>query len=144
LLSAGKTFTGWVEMPNASFDHNPWESFPEGTSVEQPFSNFPISNFASLPTVSFVIPNIVDDMHNGSIAQGDSWLQTNLSGYAQWAVSNNSLLVVTADEADTSGTNQIPGILYGANVVPGAYNTAYNLYNLLSTILVARVTHIDG
>ena len=138
LQGAGKSFTGWVEHPNTDSDHNPWESFPEGTSVEQDFANFPTSsNFASLPTVSFVIPNINDDMHNGTIAQGDSWLQANLSAYAQWAVNNNSLLVVVWDEADTSPTNQIPAILYGADVVSGDYDTAYNDYNLLSTILGA-------
>ena len=94
LQGAGKTFTGWVEHPDTDSGHNPWEVFPEGTSVEQDFANFPTSNFASLPTVSFVIPNVDDDMHNGTIAQGDSWLQTHLSAYAQWAVNNNSLLVV--------------------------------------------------
>ncbi len=137
LNGAGLSFTGWVEHPNTDAGHNPWQSFPEGTSVEQDFASFPTSNFASLPTVSFVIPNVNDDMHNGTIAQGDTWLQSNLSTYAQWAVNNNSLLVVVWDEADTSSINQIPTILYGANVVPGQYNTAYNDYNLLSTILAA-------
>jgi hypothetical protein len=55
LQGAGKTFVGYVEHPDASFDHNPWESFPEGTSVEQDFANFPTGNYAALPTVSFVI-----------------------------------------------------------------------------------------
>jgi hypothetical protein len=137
LQGAGQTFTGWVEHPNTDSDHNPWRSFPEGTSVEQDFAGFPTTNFASLPTVSFVIPNVNDDMHNGTIAQGDSWLQANIAAYAQWAANNNSLLVVVWDEADTSSINQIPAILYGADVVPGDYNTAYNDYNLLSTILGA-------
>jgi len=31
--------------------------------------------------VAFVIPNLDDDMHDGTITQGDQWLATNLSGY---------------------------------------------------------------
>ena len=76
-------------------------------------------------------------MHNGTVQQGDAWLQSNLSSYAQWAQANNSLLVVTWDEGDDSPINQIPTLLYGADVVTGSYNTAYNDYNMLSTILTA-------
>ncbi len=143
LQGAGKTFTGYVEHPNTSPDHNPWESFPEGTSVEADFSTFPTTNYAALPTVSFVIPNTTDDMHNGTIQQGDSWLQANMASYAQWAQANNSLLIVTWDENnDESGatvepSNQVATILVGADVVTGTNRTAYNHYNTLSTILAA-------
>ena len=90
--------------------------------------------------MSFVIPSITNDMHSGTIQAGDSWLQANLGAYAQWAKANNSLLVVTwdeSDEASTQTTDQIPTILYGANVVPGNYITAYNLYNVTSTFMSA-------
>jgi hypothetical protein len=88
--------------------------------------------------VAYVAPNDDANMHSGTIAQGDQWLQNNLGAYAQWAVNNDSLLVVVWDESDSSSsdtTNQVAAILYGAHVVPGNYNTAYNDYNLLSTIL---------
>jgi hypothetical protein len=137
LQTAGKTFAGYVEHPNASSDHNPWESFPEGVTVERDFSTFPFGNYASLPNVSFVIPSLDDDMHNGTIQQGDTWLKTNLDSYAQWAKANNSLLIVQWDEGDASPTNQVASILYGAHVVPGNYNAVYNHYNMLSTILAA-------
>src|SRR5439155_1727244 len=32
----------------------------------------------TLPAFSFVTPNLIDDMHDGTIAQGDTWLATNL------------------------------------------------------------------
>jgi acid phosphatase len=32
----------------------------------------------TLPAFSFVTPNADDDMHNGTIAQGDNWLSANL------------------------------------------------------------------
>jgi hypothetical protein len=141
LQGAGKSFTGYVESGDTSYDHNPWESFPEGFSVEKDFSTFPSSsNFSSLPNVSFVIPNVNDDMHNGTIQQGDTWLQNNLSAYAQWAQNNNSLLVVTWDENDgTDDGNHVATILYGAHVTPGTTSaTSYNHYDLLSMLLAAN------
>jgi hypothetical protein len=136
LHAAGLSFRGYVDQAGGvSYDHNPWESFPEGTSVETDFSNFPANgNYSSLPAVSYVTPGVNNDMHNGTIAQGDAWLQANLGAYAQWAVNNDSLLVVVWDENANENINQVPAILYGANVVPGNYNTPYNHYNLLSTI----------
>lgn len=52
--------------------------------------------------------------------------------------SNNSLLVVTWDEDDGAQNNQVPAILYGADITPGLYNTPYNHYNLLSAIATAE------
>ncbi|MGB3490687.1 MAG: alkaline phosphatase family protein, partial [Xanthobacteraceae bacterium] len=144
LNNAGLSFTGYVDEGGggSDFNHDPWVSFPEGRTVQTDFTSFPAlfssGDYSSLPTVSFVIPSPGDDMHNGTIAQGDTWLQQNLSAYAQWALDNNSLLVVTWDENDDAtaeaAANQVPTLLYGANVVPGNYGTAYNHYNLLSTI----------
>ncbi|TYL96787.1 hypothetical protein FXB40_10780 [Bradyrhizobium rifense] len=140
LHNAGLSFTGYVDEGNggSDFNHDPWVSFPESRTIQTDFTSFPAlfanGNYSSLPTVSFVIPSVGNDMHNGTITDGDTWLQQNLSAYAQWAVSNNSLLVVTWDE-DDNGNNQIPTLLYGANVVAGNYGAAYNHYNLLSTIL---------
>lgn len=143
LHDAGLTFTGFVDQGGggSDFNHDPWVSFPEGRSVQTNFTSFPAlfpgGDYSTLPDVSFVIPSITNDMHDGTIAQGDSWLQANLSAYAQWALTHNSLLVVVWDESNDASaqtTNQIPAILYGANVVPGNYDTPYNDYNLLSTI----------
>jgi hypothetical protein len=134
LQNAGRTFTGFIEQSSPA-KHDPWESFPEGFSVEKNFNTqFPQGNFAALPSVSFVVPDLNDDMHDGSIAQGDAWLANNINSYAQWAQSNNSLLVVTWDENDNESSNQVATIFYGAGVVPGQYSTSYNHYNLLSTI----------
>jgi hypothetical protein len=139
LASAGKTFVGYAEQPY-SWGLEPWQNFPEGNSVQQDFSAFPQGNFASLPTVSFVIPNLGDNMHNGTVDEGDTWLQNNLGSYAQWAANpaNNSLLIVTWDENGAevpAAPNQVAGIFYGAGVVPGTNGTPYNFYNLLNTLV---------
>ena len=146
LLSAGYTFGGYSEdLPAVGSavcgagkyarKHVPWANFsnvPPAVSV--PFSAFPTGNYASLPTVSFVIPNNDNNMHDGSIAAGDAWLNRQLSGYATWARSNNSLLIVTWDEDDGGPHNQIPTVFYGAHVQPGTYDETINHYNVLSTI----------
>jgi len=101
--------------------------------VNLPFTQLP-SDYALLPTVSFVIPNLDNDMHDGSVAQGDAWLQTNLAAYAQWALAHNSLLVVTFDECDTTApvaTTPILTVFYGAGVTQTVSWIAVNHYSLL-------------
>lgn len=146
LLAAGYTFVGFSEglpavgSPVCSAGkyarkHVPWANFsnvPAANSL--PFSAFPAGDYANLPTVSFVIPNNDDNMHDGSIAQADTWLSRQLSGYARWAAANNSLLILTFDEDDDSSRNQIPTVIYGAHVRPGSYNEQISHYNVLSTI----------
>jgi phosphatidylinositol-3-phosphatase len=150
LLAAGFTFAGYAESLPAvgsteckagkyARKHVPWVSFsniPANHSL--PFSAFPgpgnPQNYASLPTVAFVTPNLDNDMHDGSITQGDSWLYQNLSQYAEWAKANNSLLILTWDEDDNTPRNQIPTVIYGANVRPGTYTETISHYNVLSTL----------
>jgi phosphatidylinositol-3-phosphatase len=147
LLSAGYTFGGYAEdlpavgSPVCSAGkyarkHVPWTNFgnvPPANSV--PFSAFPTTaNYPNLPTVSFVIPNNDNNMHDGSIAAGDAWLNRQLTAYANWASANNSLLIVTWDEDDGSPRNQIPTVIYGAHVRPGTYSEQISHYNVLSTL----------
>jgi hypothetical protein len=135
LTASGRSFVGYVESGSPG-KHNPWESFPEGFSVEQNVSNFP-GDFSRLPTISFVVPNLADDMHDGTIAQGDSWLQLHIDAYAHWAVANNSLLIITFDEDDFGSANRVPTILLGAHIATGVNSTPSNHYDLLHTILQA-------
>jgi phosphatidylinositol-3-phosphatase len=146
LLAAGYTFVGFAEdLPAAGSPvcsagkyarkHVPWANFTNVPATNSlPFSAFPMGNYGSLPTVSFVIPNNDDNMHDGTIAQADAWLNRELSGYANWAVANNSLLILTWDEDDDGPRNQIPTVIYGAHVQPGTYNQQINHYSVLSTL----------
>jgi len=132
LQAAGKTFIGYVD-PGSPRKHNPWESFPEGFSIERSTGAFP-TDFSQLPDVAFVVPNLNDDMHDGTIQQADTWLQNNISAYAQWALTHHSLLMVVWDEDDSSAGNRIPGILHGANINPGTDNTSYSHYDILASL----------
>jgi acid phosphatase len=145
LIAAGKTFKGYSEgLPSVGSKtctsgayarkHVPWTNFSKDlNSNNQPFTNFPTS-FANLPTVAWVIPNLNDDMHDGSVQQGDSWLQTNLLAYVTWAKNNNSLLIIQWDEDDGSAGNHIATIFVGPMVKPGTYSETINHYNILRTL----------
>ncbi len=160
LLDSGNTFAGYSEsMPSAGFTdcndtplginalyarkHNPWVNFSEtsGPKTNLTFASFPstAATYAQLPTVSFVVPNLQDDMHDGSIQQGDTWLQQHLDGYAQWAKTHNSLLIVTSDEEDTtngveSNPNQIMTFFVGEHVQVGSSALNINHYSVLRTL----------
>jgi acid phosphatase len=145
LRAAGDTFTGYSEsLPRPGYSgcsagnyarkHAPWTDFPAlPAQLNQPFTAFP-SDFTRLPTVAFVIPDLQHDMHNGSIAQGDRWLRTQLAGYARWARTHDSLLVITWDEDDDTATNRIPTIVVGAHVHAGRYGERVTHYRMLRTI----------
>jgi hypothetical protein len=145
LIGAGRTFIGYSEsMPSDGYTgctsgqyarkHNPWVNFtnvPSSSNLR--FTRFP-TNYSTLPTVSFVVPNLCNDMHDCSISTGDTWLRNHLDGYAQWAKTNNSLLIVTFDEDDSSQSNQIATVFYGQHVKTGSYSEHITHYNVLRTI----------
>jgi len=145
LIAAGRTFVGYSEGLPAEGSlvctygkyarkHAPWTNFTNlPPTTNEPYTAFP-KKLGKLPTVSWVIPNLNDDMHDGTIAQGDTWLKNNLSDYVTWANTHNSLLIVTWDEDDNSSGNRIATIIYGAQVKPGRYAEPVSHYNVLSTI----------
>jgi hypothetical protein len=145
LIAAGKTFVGYSEgLPAVGSTvctsglyvrkHAPWTDFSKDHSSDnQPFTSFPTS-FAKLPTVAWVVPNLDDDMHDGTIQQADRWLQTHLMAYATWARNNNSLLIVQWDEDQGTTINHIATIFVGPMVKPGKYSETINHYNILRTI----------
>jgi hypothetical protein len=147
LTAAGFTFTGYAEdLPEAGYTgceagdyarkHSPWTNFSDvPASANQPLSAMP-TDFTQLPTVSFVIPNLCHDMHDCSIGEGDTWLRQNIDGYAQWARTNNSLLIVSFDESDVpdDSDNQISTIAVGQMVEPGTYDERADHYDLLRTL----------
>jgi acid phosphatase len=123
----------------------PWTDFSNvPTALNEPFTSWPAGDYARLPTVSFVIPNLCDDMHDCPVATGDAWLRAHLSGYADWAMTHDSLLIVTWDEDDGSAANQIPTIFAGQRVRPGRYSTPITHYSVLRTIADAYGLPHDG
>lgn len=150
LLDAGKSFISYAEdLPHEGYDgetsglyvrrHNPavyWlgngiNQLP--SSVIQPFTSFP-ENFSLLPTVCFVLPNNQNNMHDGSILQGDQWINSHLKSYVEWAKTHHSLFILTFDEDDKSQDNQVVTLLAGEMVKTGSYSQKINHISILRTI----------
>lgn len=141
LLKQGLSFVSYSEtMPEAGYmgcmygaymrKHNPVSNWNELSALNQPFTAFP-QDFTKLPTVALVVPDQLNDMHDGSVAQGDAWLKQNVGAYAQWAMTHNSLLIVTWDEDDGSADNRIATMFVGAMVKPGKSLQRINHYTVL-------------
>lgn len=78
-----------------SREHAPWLNFTNvPPAVSMPMGAF--TGDGALPTVSFVVPDLDNDMHNGSVATADAWLAGHLAGYADKTGR-------TADAAPVSG-----------------------------------------
>lgn len=91
-------------------------------------------NNNTLPEFSFIDPNLNDDMHDGTIAQGDTYMSqlipllTNSAAYK----SGNTAIFVTFDEGVTTET--VPFIVIAPSVKPGTViSQALNHYSLLRT-----------
>ena len=165
IIAAGFTFAGYSEQieaagagdyadydphsatePNVHYrrKHNPWANWVAKVSpvpanqltgtVNRAFTQFP-TNFNLLPTVSIIVPNQLNDMHDGSRKMGDDWLLANLNAYAVWARTNNSLLIITWDEDDYNQDNQIATVFHGANLRNGTVaGGTWTLHHLLRTL----------
>lgn len=154
LLKKGYSFTGYSEdLPFVGFTggyygnyarkHSPWVNWQGNCNncipgeLNQPFNSFH-SDFTKLPTVSFVIPNLVNDMHDGygdkRISKADTWIKKNLRNYVRWTEDHNSLLIITFDEDDFSQNNKIATIFYGQPVKQGKYSEKITHYNVLRTL----------
>jgi acid phosphatase len=143
LRAAHYTFAGYAEaLPGAGSTvcaagtyarkHAPWVAFsnvPRASNL--PFSALPA--YDRLPTVAFLIPNVDDDMHDGSIADGDKWLAKHVAPLVAWAKTHDTLLVVTWDEGYDSD-NTIPLLFVGPMVKPGRYAERVDHYNVLRTL----------
>ncbi|HEV8378816.1 MAG TPA: DNRLRE domain-containing protein, partial [Tepidisphaeraceae bacterium] len=106
-----------------------------GPSHNMPLTDFP-TDFTQLPTFSFVVPNNDNNMHDGTVAEADAWLQTNIKPYADWAMTHNSLLVITwdEDEVNPANRNRIPTIFHGPMIKPSEQAATWTVHNLLRTI----------
>lgn len=145
LIASGQSFVGYSEgLPRAGYmgddvgdyvrRHAPWVNFTDiPATSDLPFSRFPHNN-STLPTVSFVIPDLQHDMHSGSVEDADRWLQSNISGYANWARRHNSLLILTWDEDNGKTRNHIPTFFSGAHIRAANYGEPVTHDRVLRTL----------
>jgi phosphatidylinositol-3-phosphatase len=92
IFGQGETWKAYQESMPSNCDksdsgeyavsHNPavyYTSLSGCASHDVPYTQLATDLAGSaLPAFSFITPNLVDDMHNGTVAQGDAWLAKNL------------------------------------------------------------------
>ena len=137
----GDSFLGGVDGPGLPGlyvrKHNPAMSFQSVSLDPIQCANVqPLANFD--PTVNFamVVPNMTNDMHDGTTAQGDAFLQAFVPSVTASPDWNHTLLIVTFDEGTTSTNGG--GHVYTAVAAPWLIHaniaTTYNHFNVLRTI----------
>lgn len=124
LVKAGKSWKAYMEsIPSAGYlggdsglyvrRHNPFsylsdvQNEPGQAANIVDFSQFQ-SDLANnqLPQYSFIAPDINDDAHNGTLAQADAWLQSNIAPLlSNGSFQTSGLLIITFDEGDMSDTS---------------------------------------
>jgi hypothetical protein len=101
----------------------------------------------TLPAFSFITPNLIDDMHNGTVADGDTWLLQNLPTITSSSeyTSGTTAVFITWDEGEGGTTSQcadnwtdggchVVTLVVSPSTVPGTQSlTFFNHYSLLRT-----------
>lgn len=101
----------------------------------------------TLPAFSFITPNLIDDMHDGTVADGDTWLANNLPTIFNSTeyTSDTTAVIVTWDEGEGGSSNDcasnttdvgchVATIVISPSTGPGTTSsTLFNHYSLLGT-----------
>jgi phosphatidylinositol-3-phosphatase len=112
LVKAKKSWRSYAEsLPSAGYlgadvypylrRHNPFTYFSDVQGTSQAGNVVPFSQFStdlsggSFPDFSFIVPNALDDAHDGTVAAADQWLKTNMAPLlASSEFQNRGLLIV--------------------------------------------------
>jgi phosphatidylinositol-3-phosphatase len=102
----------------------------------------------TLPAFSFITPNVLDDMHTGTIAQGDKWLAASLPAilnsheyrdgstavFITWDEGHGGTVGEKCATSITDGSCHIATIVVSPSTAPGTRPAAlFNHYSLLRT-----------
>jgi phosphatidylinositol-3-phosphatase len=105
----------------------------------------PFTQFATdlamqdLPNYSIIIPNLLHDAHNGTMAMADLWLKQHISPLLNSPYFNpgsNGAMFITFDDGNGDRQGRIFTAVIGANVIKGIkVNTLFRHENTLRTIM---------
>jgi acid phosphatase len=97
-----------------------------------------LASAASTPNFVFISPDLCNDMHDCSVATGDTWLQNNLPAIlnSPACTADKCLLVLTWDEDDNGQGNHVLTIFAGSAAKTGGATSSasYTHYSLLRTV----------
>jgi hypothetical protein len=121
LIAAGKTWKSYAEsIPSTGYiggdsypyakRHNPFAYFADVVNISTQVNNLvSLSQFNSdlandqLPNFSYLVPNLLDDAHDGSLQLADGWLQRNIAPLISSPIfQTDGLLIIVFDESDTN------------------------------------------
>jgi phospholipase C len=131
--------------------HNPGPYFTQLTNCNS--NDLPYTKLGGdlssgkLPSFSFITPNLIHDMHDGSVAQGDAWLETHLGMilHSSEYQSGSTVVFITWDEGEGGHSNRcatntadvgchVATIVVSPTTTPGTKSGAlFNHYSLLRT-----------
>jgi acid phosphatase len=128
LVKAGKSWKSYAEsLPAPGYlgadnglyvrRHNPFtylsdvQDNPAQAANIVPFTQFAVDlGGSALPQYSFIAPNLMSDAHDGSLAQADAWLQSNIAPLlADPAFQSSGLLIITFDEGAQTDLDHLGG-----------------------------------
>jgi acid phosphatase len=112
--------------------HAPWTHF---TNIPQQLHRplTALTSFDALPAVAFIVPDVDDDMHDGTVKEGDDWAESHLTPLLRWAATHDTLVVFTWDEG-YDAANSIPTMFVGPMVRAGRYPERIDHYRVLRTL----------
>jgi phosphatidylinositol-3-phosphatase len=160
LLTAGKTWKSYAEsLPYAGYTgcgvypyakkHNPLAYFSDVASSSEKYNLVPFSKFSTdlannnLPQYSFIVPNLLNDAHDGSLATADAWLKQHIAPLiASSTFQKDGILMIVFDESldsDTAyGGGHVTAVVIGPHVIAGhKSSTHYQHQNTLKTMMKA-------
>ncbi len=159
LVAAGKSWKSYAEsLPAVGYlgtdvypyvqHHNPFVFFSDDQSSASQQNNIvPFSQLASdvagggLPNFSFIIPNQLDNAHDGTLSQADTWLSQNIAPLVSSSVfQRDGLLIVLFDESEFTDLTHGGGHTVAVIVSPFAKqqfhsSTVYQHENTLHFVL---------
>jgi phosphatidylinositol-3-phosphatase len=163
IFGQGETWKAYQESMPSNCDksdsgqytvrHNPapyYTSLSDCASRDVPYTQLSADLARSaLPAFSFITPNLIDDMHDGTIAQGDAWLARNLPAIlrSHEYQAGTTAVFITWDEGaggypiedcDDPGVTDksclVPTIVISPSTPAGITSgTFFNHYSLLAT-----------
>jgi acid phosphatase len=136
LSGGGIPWVGYMEsMPSPCFTggsagayalkHNPFGFFTDNYAGPCHIQPYPGAsgllsglNGSGAPAFVWISPNTSNDMHSGTVQQGDAWLKANLAPVlaSPWFTGGNATVIVTMDENDAAASGSGGGAGAGGQV----------------------------
>ena len=155
IAASGRTWRGYMEsIPSPAFvgdsypymqKHDPFVYYDDIRTDPKQFANVvpytqlatDLSALATTPSFGWITPNMINDMHDGTVAQGDNFLSVAVPALlsSDAFTKRRSVLFITFDENDDSAGNEVATIVIAQGVPAGfKSHVPYTHYRLLRTI----------